>query len=168
MGIHIQAGKGSGKSRLMGRIIAWLDFVRGYPLIIFDPHGPTIDNFLDKIIRLPHHLREQAWPRVLYVDMSGRDGHIIPFPVYYRLGSESLYEISQRFLDVVRKIDPNLQTASIEGWNPLWRTGTHIGMALAALGLQITEADSMLRNPLAWKGRLHQGLTLYPAECNLR
>ena len=43
MGIHIMAGKGSGKSRLMGRLIAWLDFVRGVPQVIVDPHGPTID-----------------------------------------------------------------------------------------------------------------------------
>ena len=26
MGIHVMAGKGSGKSRLMGRLIGWLDF----------------------------------------------------------------------------------------------------------------------------------------------
>jgi len=29
MGIHIMAGKGSGKSRLMGRGITWQDFLRG-------------------------------------------------------------------------------------------------------------------------------------------
>lgn len=57
MGIHIMAGKGSGKSRLMGRIIAWLDFIRGVPQVIFDPHGPTIDNFLDKLLRLPPELQ---------------------------------------------------------------------------------------------------------------
>src|SRR5215216_1665618 len=148
MGIHIQAGKGSGKSRLMGRLIAWLDFVRGVPLVILDPHGPTIDNFLDKLTRMPRELQERLWQRVLYVDMSGQSGQVIPFPLYYRLGNESLYDISQRYLDVVRKLDPYLQTASVEGWNPLWRTGTYIGMILAGLNFQITEAEKLLQNPL--------------------
>ena len=43
MGTHIVAGKGSGKSRLMGRIIAFLDFLQGVPTVIFDPHGGTIE-----------------------------------------------------------------------------------------------------------------------------
>lgn len=162
MGIHIMAGKGSGKSRLMGRLIAWLDFLRGIPLVIFDPHGPTIDNFLDKITRLPRAAQESLWPRVFYVDMSGRGGHVVPFPLYYRLGNESLYEISQRYLDVVRKIDPFLQTASVEGWNPLWRTGTYAGMVLAALNFQISEAQSLLTKPHAWEGLLLHALTVHP------
>lgn len=32
MGIHLMAGKGSGKSRLLGRVLAWLDFLRGVPV----------------------------------------------------------------------------------------------------------------------------------------
>jgi len=162
MGIHIQSGKGTGKSRLMGRMIAWLDFVRGTPLVIFDPHGPTIDNFLDKLIRLPRNLQERLWPRVLYIDMSGNTGQVIPFPLYYRLGMESLYEISQRYLDVVRKLDPYLQTASIEGWNPFWRTGTFSGMILAALNFQITEAEIMLRSPSLWVERLREIQAICP------
>ena len=147
MGIRIAAGKGSGKSRLMGRVIAWLDFLRGIPQVIFDPHGPTIDNFLDKLIRSPRELQEKLWRRVIYIDMSGKWGYVFPFPLYYRMGGESLYEVSQRYLDVVRKIDPFLQTASIEGWNPLWFTGTYVGMLLSALNLQITEAEQLLQNP---------------------
>lgn len=162
MGIHIQAGKGSGKSRLMGRIIAWLDFIRGVPHVIFDPHGTTIDNFLDRIVRQPKDIQEKLWPRILYVDMSGKSDSVIPFPLYYKLGGESLYEISQRFLDVIRKLDPFLQTASVEGWNPLWRTGTYTGMILAALGSQITEADQLLRNPLAWNECFESTLSTYP------
>lgn len=154
MGVHIQAGKGSGKSRLMGRVIAWLDFLRGIPLVILDPHGPTIDNFLDKLTRLPRELQEPLWKRVCYVEMSGSGGRVVPFPLYYRLGNEGLYEISQRYLDTVRKLDPHLQTASIEGWNPLWRIGTSVGIVLAALGYQITEAEGLIQNPSAWRSRL--------------
>ncbi len=162
MGIHLQAGKGSGKSRLMGRIIGFFDFIRGFPVVIFDPHGSTIDNFLDKLSSLPLGAQERLKRRVLYVDMSGKSGNVIPFPLYYRMGSESLYEISQRYLDVVRKIDPALQTASVEGWNPLWRTGTNIGMILAALNFQITEAEQLLRNPTQWLPRIQHALDLFP------
>jgi hypothetical protein len=119
MGIHLVSGKGSGKSRVLGRVIGWQDFLRGVPLVILDPHGPTIDNFLDKLTRLPADDQRRLWPRVLYVDMSGSYDQVIPFPLYYRLGNEKLYAISQRYLDVVRRLDPFLQTASVQGWNPL-------------------------------------------------
>ena len=167
MGIHIQAGRGSGKSRLMGRIIAFLDFLRGVPLVILDPHGPNIDNFMDKIMRLDRPVQERLWRRVLYVDMSGQSGHVVPFPLYYRLGGESLYTISQRYLDVLRRLDPFLQTASVEGWNPLWRAGTYAGMILAALGYQITEAGDLLAHPGGWLRRFESMLEvrqeLWPA-----
>lgn len=162
MGIHIMAGKGSGKSRLMGRVIAWLDFLRGIPLVVFDPHGPTIDNFLDKIVHLPKEIQRQLWRRVIYVDMSGRTSGVIPFPLYYRMGQESLYEISQRYLDIVRKLDPNLHTASVEGWNPLWRIGTAAGMVLGALGFQITEAESLITNPSEWERYFAAVLNIHP------
>ena len=162
MGIHVMAGKGSGKSRLMGRLIGWLDFIRGVPQVIFDPHGPTIDNFLDKIIRMPPEIQKKLWPRVLYIDMSGKEGSVIPFPLFYRFGQESLYEISQRYLDVVLKIDPFLKAASIEGWNALWRVGTHSGMILAALGYQISEAEDLILNPQKWQSQLNQAISIYP------
>jgi hypothetical protein len=162
MGIHIQAGKGSGKSRLMGRGIAWQDFIRGVPLVILDPHGPTIDNFIDKITRMPQEIQERLWPRLRYVPMSASSGYVISFPLYYRLGNESLYDISQRYLDVVRKIDPYLQSASVEGWNPLWRTGTYVGMLLAALNLQITEAEKLLQNPSILARHSRELLAAYP------
>lgn len=162
MGIHLVASKGTGKSRLMGRVIAWQDFVRGIPLVVFDPHGPTIDNFIDKITRLPADVQKRLWPRILYVNMSGAANSVITFPLYYRLGAESLYAISQRYLDVVRRLDPYLQTASIEGWNALWRIGTNVGMILAACGLQITEAEEFLNDPKQWATRLAQACQNYP------
>lgn len=162
MGVHVMAGKGSGKSRLMGRLLAFLDFIRFVPTVILDPNGPTIDNFIDKILWLPKEYQEQLWKRVIYVNMSGEGGQVVPFPLYYRLGSENLYTISQRYLDVVRKVDPWLQTASVEGWNALWRIGTYAGMLLAALDCQITEAQSLLTNPEAWSARFDEALRKHP------
>jgi hypothetical protein len=162
MGIHMVSGKGSGKSRMLGRVIAWQDFIRGIPLVIFDPHGPTIDNFLDKLTRLPADAQRRLWPRVLYVDMSGSSGNVIPFPLYYRLGNDNLFTISQRYLNVVRRLDPFLQTASVQGWNPLRVIGTNAGMVLAALGLQITEAEDLVRHPERWKDKLAEAVRRDP------
>jgi hypothetical protein len=162
MGIHIMAGKGSGKSRLMGRMIAWLDFIRGVPQVIFDPHGPTIDNFLDKLQRLPPESQSRMMSRVQYIDMSGHYGYIHPFPLYYRLDSENLYEVSQRLLNVIRKIDPFLQNASVEGWNALWRTGTYAGMLLTAMNFQISEVEGLLKEPSKWEHLFEIALAKYP------
>lgn len=156
MGIHLLAGKGSGKSRLMGRVIAWADFIRGIPVVILDPVGPTIDNFLDRLTRMPREYQERLWKRVMYVDMSGSSGTVVPMPLYYRLGTESYYSIAQRYLDVIRRVDPALQSASVEGFNALWRVGTYVGMVLAALDCQITEAEHLLRAPQAWLPRIHE------------
>jgi hypothetical protein len=162
MGVHIAAGRGSGKSRLMGRIIAFLDFLRGVPTVIVDPHGGTIDNFLDRMMRLPQKYQEKLWKRVVYVDMSGHWEYVVPFPFYYRFGGESFFELSQRYLDVVYKLDSYLQTASVQGWNPLWLTGTNIGMVLSALNLQISEAQELMNNPGVWKHKLEEVRSNFP------
>src|SRR5215213_27187 len=71
-GICILGGPGSGKSRLMGRLIAFLDFLRGIPVVILDPVGVTIDNFLHRMALLPRAQQERLWPHVHYIEMSGR------------------------------------------------------------------------------------------------
>lgn len=162
MGIHLMAGRGSGKSRLMGRVIGWLDFLRGIPLVILDPAGPTIDNLLDKLTRLPKADQERLWQRILYVDMSGQGERIVPFPLLYRFGNESTFSVSQRYLDTVRSVDPYLVTASVQGWNALWRIGTYTGMVLSALGCQLTEAEDLLRRPDAWQSRFAAALATHP------
>ena len=162
LGNHIAASRGSGKSRLMGRIIAFLDFIRQVPSVIIDPHGGTIDNFLDRMMRLPRLYQEMLWDRVIYVDMSGHWGYVVPFPFYYQLGNESWFENSQRYLDVVYKLDTHLQSASIQGWNPLWLTGTVAGMVLSALNLQLTELKDLLTRPLAWNEQLYKVQKEYP------
>jgi len=168
MPVFMAAGSGSGKSRFLGRLWAWQDFLKWKATIILDPHGMTIDNFLDKLSRLPpifpFELRERLWQRVCYVDMSGRLGYVTPFPLYYRLGNESLFDIAQRYVDVVRKIDPSLQSASIEGYNAFKRVAANVGMLLAAMDYQITEAAHLLRAPEAWLPRARNARTVYGPE----
>lgn len=162
-GMHIMGGPGSGKSRLMGRVIAWLDFMRRVPLIMIDPTGGTIANFLDKMVRLPADLQPKLWKRITYVDMSGQGKHIVPFPLYCRRHEhESLDSIAQRYLQTVLRVDPYLATASVEGMNAITRLGTYAGMILAALGYQITEAEDLIRNPERWQSRFQVALAAYP------
>lgn len=154
MGIHVMAGKGAGKSRLLGRIIGFSDLFCGIPQVIFDPLGTTIDQLLDKVARLPRDLQLHIWPRVKYVDMSGQGGRTMPFPLFYDLGGESHRDRAERFLQVVLRMDPNLASASVQGWRAISRVGRPTGIVLSALGYQITEAADLLRNPEAWEARL--------------
>jgi hypothetical protein len=156
MGLYLLAGRGTGKSRLLGRRIAFGDFIAGIPQVIFDPVGATIDNFLDKVTWFlydyPQLDPDPIWDRIVYVDMSGKSGSIVPWPLYYRLGTErSLLEIAERYLQTIIKSNPALFQAQVLGWPPLHRIGDYSGIVLAALGYQITEAEDLLDNPEAWE-----------------
>jgi hypothetical protein len=113
MGLYLLAYCGSGKSRMLVRLIAMQDFLAGRPQVIFDPVDATIDNFLDKVTRFLHYVpasqRSAFWDHITNVDMSGKDGFITPFPLYYCLGTErSLLEIAERYLQVIIKSNPVL------------------------------------------------------------
>ncbi len=162
MGVRLVASRGAGKSRLLGRVIAWLDLVRGTPLVILDPVGSVIDNLIDKISYLPQREQEELWSRIRYVDLAGHYGQVTPMPLLYRVGEESLFEIAQRPLDVFRKSDPALTGASVLGWNAVAAIGSRAGMALAAMGLQLTEAPALLDNPRVFEDRLQDALVDFP------
>lgn len=147
MGIHVMASKGAGKSRLMGRFIAFQDFLRGVPQVLIDPHGPICDNLLDKITRCEPGLQATLWQRIRYVDMSGKHGSIVPFPIYYRLGRESLATIASRFPEAIIRLNPELNRAPVAGANAIRRVAVPTGMILFSLGLQITDAPDLLSNP---------------------
>lgn len=181
--LTIMAGPGSGKSRFMGRVVVWHDLVTGRPQVVVDPMKGTIVNVIDKCnrwaqdferrfwetykrpltpewIRTVEHQRQQLASRVAYVDMNGQGS----FPFYYRLNEdEELFESSQRIVEVFRRMDPALETASIEGFNALYRISIYAGMILAALGLQITEAEDLIHHPERWSQQFDQALGSYPA-----
>jgi hypothetical protein len=167
MGVYLLAGRGTGKSRLAGRKIAPGDFFAGFPQVIFDPVGATIDNFLDSVIGqlqyIPAADRHLFWDRIMYVDMSGKGGSIVPWPLYYRIGTErSLLEIAERYLQTIIKSNPDLFHAQVLGWPPLHRIGVFCGMALAALGYQITEAQRLLTLPEQFLPRLVHAQQHFP------
>ena len=170
MGIYILGARGSGKSRLSGRVIAWQDYRAEIPLVVIDPLGGTIDNFLDKLFRFLQYVHPakhaQYWSRIRYVDMSGKvgkDGEITPWPLYYKTGNErSLREVAERYLQVILKSNPSLLNAQVQGWPPLHHIGVQTGVILAALGCQITEAADLLRHPEQWQSRFTQAEQRYP------
>ena len=162
MSIRICAGRGSGKSRLMGRVIAWSDFLRGVPTVILDPLGTVFDHVLDKTTRMPRRTQETLWPRMRYVDMAASEDRVIGWPLYQQHDNDSLYAVSQRVLEVWRRLDPDLQRASIQGWNSLARVGTAAGMIVTALGLQITEAEELVRHPERWSTQLNAAVRRDP------
>src|SRR4051794_700546 len=79
MGTLVVGTRGSGKSRSLGRGIAWQDFEREIPLVVLDPVGGTIDNLLDKIGRQPLAVRRELWKRVRYINMNGQGGRVVPW-----------------------------------------------------------------------------------------
>ena len=129
-------------------------------IIVHDVVGAASLNFIDKVLRLPKARQLQAFKRIRILRFSG--DHLPGFPLYYRLGSESLYQISMRPLLTFLKLDPSLHNASIEGWNPMREVGSNAGMILATLGLQITEMEDLLLNPARWKPLLQLALRRNP------
>ncbi len=178
----IICGPGAGKSRFIGRVLAYHDFIQGTPQIVIDPTGVSSQNIVDKVNRIAPDFEQRWWQqyhqplppewvryievqleqlteRIQYVDMNGQGG----FPLYYRLAhDESLFDMAQRFIEVIRRLDPALETASVEGMNAAYKLGTYVGMVLSALGLQITEAEDLIRHPEQWQGRFDQALAAYP------
>jgi hypothetical protein len=165
-GIVCISAPGTGKSTFFGKLPAFLDFVLERPQVIIDPSGNTIDQFLDKVLRRLHHLpkarRAAVCEHIRYVDMGSRE-FVCPFPLYYRLGTEhSLLDISERYLELILKSNPWLLTAQVLGWPPLHDVGAHTGMVLAALGLQITSSQDLLRHPEEWEGRFVEAVQRHP------
>lgn len=161
-GIAIHAGSGSGKSAMLGKSLCLQDFLRGLPQVVFDPHGPLIDNFLLSIACLPKGVRRVLWPRVKYVDLSGKGTYVTPFPLLYRHPDESLRDAADRFLEALRKVNPQLARAPILGYPAIVRVGRPVLMILAALSEPVTSAESLLLQPEAWQERIRLAALEHP------
>jgi hypothetical protein len=164
MGIVVAASRGTGKSRLLGRKLVRADYVFGIPQVVFDPVGATIDNFLDKTYRFLTHVpksqQRKFWERIVYVDMAGTNG--VGWPLYYQLGKESLWEVSERYVQCLQMTSPSLLTAQYYGWPPLHKIGVYTGMVLFALGLQIPRAIDLLRQPEPYLAQLQAAPGRFP------
>jgi hypothetical protein len=169
MGLYILAASRSGKSRLMGRNLVWQAYYYGIPQIIFDATGTgTIDNFLDKLINQLQYVERRYDKRLLrrirYVNIASKD-YITPFPLLYRTGAErSLLHIAERYVNVIRMSHPALLRAEVQGFPPLHYIAVHTHILLAALGVPITRAEDLLRQPETWQrtGIFAEAVRRYP------
>ncbi len=162
MGMLIVAGRGAGKSTLIGRSVVWQFLMTQIPGFLADPAAGAVNHVLDKLARTPQPLRDQLAKRIVYVDVSGECGQIASLPLYYRFGDQSFYQVSQRFTDVISLMDPSLSSAPIQGKNALMKLGTTVGMLLYGCGAQITEVISLLTQPEAWERPIRQAIKKYP------
>lgn len=146
-GVHLMGGPGSGKSRFLGRVFAWLALVRGFPSVIFDPTGTVTDNLFDKLYRLPAAIGQPLAERLTYIDAGAKD-FVVPTPFYTRHSATESYEdIANRLIEVLVQEDPQLESAPILGKNALVECASYAGQIAAQLGLQIEFAYDLVRHP---------------------
>src|SRR4051812_37199830 len=117
-GLFIVGPSGWGKSRLLGRSICHQDALRRIGTVVLDVVGGTIDNALDKVFYLPKKEQLELGARIRYCNVAGEraeDGrqYVPAFPMLApRRPEESLYETSQRLIDLIAKTDRALASAS--------------------------------------------------------
>ncbi len=161
--IRITGASGSGKT-VVESMLAWFDWHEcQLPTIVLDPHGTLVDLLLGYIILEDPRKQPALWQRVKYVDVGSRE-YISPMPLYYRRGTESLFEIANRYPEAIRRIRPQLEAgAPIMGMPAITRLND-VGMFLAATGRQINEAEDIIRNPQAYKTDILRAQQAYPDE----
>ncbi len=168
-GIRIQAGSGSGKT-LLAALLALQDWQRGKPQLLFDPYGGLIQAFLWRVDCFGRQLsaseREQLFDRIVYVDMSGQvSGHVVPFPLFQRLGKEPPYNVGQRVYNALIRLDPELKSASIQGANAIEHVLIPLVMVLTALGPEWQVGALLDLMAHSSKGRWMQRLDEAEANC---
>lgn len=145
-GLHVVAASGGGKSMLLGRYIARSLLFSGTPQIIID-NGSTIDNLLFEVLQTEEQNPNVfAWllSRIRIVDVSSANGLVSPLPFFHQFGNESASDIASRFVDLIRRINPQLEEAQVYGLPPLEEAAMLAGVELVKRGWQITEMEQVL------------------------
>ena len=130
LGLHLVAGKGSGNSRFLGRILAFDNVTINVPTVIIDPTGAAIDNLLDRIGCIPDvKQRGEILARIRYIDIAGRRGFVMPQRMYYPASKrESFNDMAMRFVEMINRTDRSLAEAPIQGANAITYIGRYVGI----------------------------------------
>jgi hypothetical protein len=159
-GLMIFAPSGSGKSRLLGRQIAYQDLTRGIGQVVFDAVGSTNANLLDKLRFQSPKKQEELAARIRYCNMAGersRDGtlYVPAFPMLRpQLPNEPFDTTAERVADLFATVDAKLVDAPIQGLPRIQRLLIAVAGILTALRLPIAAADRMLTDPAFARDRL--------------
>jgi energy-coupling factor transporter ATP-binding protein EcfA2 len=162
MGLLNIGTRGSGKTTLLA-LLALLLLRKGRAQVIIDPLGTLSEALLSLLLRSLQHVpldkHAAIWQKLRYIDLGNRDV-ITPFPIYVQREGESLWETSDRLLNVLELSHPNLITQSSVTWPRARRVASNAGAVLASLGFQLTEVEDLLFNTLEWEksGRFKQAL----------
>jgi hypothetical protein len=166
MGTYNLGSKGSGKTTFETEL-SFQDYRKGYPQVVIDPLGTLTPSLLFRISRFLRHvppsLHTRFWNRLYYVDAGSKDA-VVGFPIYYKQGAESLREVAERLLTVLRLANPGLVTQAPISWPQMRRIGVNTGIVLSSLGYQLTEAEDLLFHTSEWEhsGRFAEAIKRYP------
>jgi hypothetical protein len=168
LGTPIIGAPGSGKTTL-ATLQGTYGLLRGWGQVFIDPTGSLSTSFLHQVLCLLSEFEdgedELLWQRVRYIPVGAKDTDTVtPFPLYYQRDSESLWEVAQRLLNVLRLSHPKLVTEAPVTWPQLAQVGSNAGMVLASLGYQLTEVEDLLFNTLEWErsGRFAEAIRRNP------
>ena len=148
LGTRVVGEAGTGKSVLLGAI-AFGDFTRFIPVVLWDHNGGMIDAFFAQV--LAHPERPSLEERIRYVEFGNKE-FAYGMPFYYDAGGDDPFTMSQRLIDILLKLDPDLASAPVLGASSLVQLGTMVGTILSAVvdqegnHWQITEALDLLSN----------------------
>lgn len=174
-GIRIIGASGCGKTQL-GASILYSSFMQRRPFLVFDPTKSLIKSFLARVEqhcdekRLSAAQQDALYDRIIYCDLSGRYGYVVPVSLFCRYGQESLSAVADRVISWVSGNFAASHSAPVEGFSSIVKTLYPASIIAAALqpDIQVTELPDLLRNSKKtsspWKQRLEEVGRKYSAE----
>lgn len=172
-GLRIIGAAGSGKTQL-GVWLLFSFFLQRRPFLVFDPTRSLIKGFLS---RLQQHIKdhqhseeEQArlYGRIVYCDLSGQSGYVVPFSLFQRYGTEPLSAVADRVMSWVSGNFASSHSAPVEGYSSIVKNFYPACIIAAGLqpAIQVTDIPDLLRHPSSgrWQQRFAQVLATYPDE----
>jgi len=172
-GLRIIGAAGSGKTQL-GVWLLFSFFLQRRPFLVFDPTRSLINGFLSRLQQYvsDHQLSDeeqtQLFDRIVYCDLSGQSGYVVPFSLFQRYGEEPLSAVADRVMSWVSGNFASSHSAPIEGYNNILKNLYPACIIAAALQpeIQLTDLPDLFRHPESgrWKQRFAQVLETYPDQ----
>jgi hypothetical protein len=116
-----------------------------------DPTGSVSTALIHRLLlflrQFPPEQHHLLWQRLRYIDVGSPDV-AVPFPIYEKRDGESLFDVSERLLQVIELSRPHLVAQASVTWPMTRRVASSAGVLLAACGYGLAEVESLLFNTL--------------------